>query len=461
MGELARSKKWVLGGLGFLLIILCLAALALGDLRKNTIAFEGIFFTGFLLYGLACCILLQSEPTFPVPLVEIFVLGGVMLSSLVFTRPTLSDDMYRYIWDGRVQAHGISPYLYPPNAPELVFLRDPQIYSSINRKPVVTVYPPAAEAVFFLLWLLWPDHIQLFQGVMAAGAFLAGVLLMGLLRDLGRSRERVLLFLWSPLLLFETAHSAHVDGLVLPLLVGAWWARVREKDGWVGFLLGLATAVKIYPALLLPFLWRPQHPRGRWNMPLGFLGALGLFYIPYFLTSGSQVLGYLPKYFQETFNASPLVYALEYYFSSLLSGLPGGLTLVTLAIVAVLAIWSIFHPAANAETALRRCIWPIGVFTLLSQDLFPWYMLWLLPLIAIFLEPGVARLGTFRLPRIDAWTGWWLFCGLVGITYFSFVPTLPFALLVIGTLLEFIPLYVFLILGSFKFPWQKKISLAE
>ena len=449
----------MLGGLGFLLVVLCLAALAVGDLRENTLAFEGIFFTAFLLYGIACWIVYQSERTDPGLLVGIFVLGGIMLSSLVFTRPALSDDMYRYIWDGRVQAHGISPYRFPPNAPELAFLRDTQIYPSINRKPVVTVYPPAAEAAFFLLWRLWPDNVHLFQGVMAAGALLAGLLLMGLLRDLGRSTGRVLLFLWSPLLLFETAHSAHVDGLVLPLLVGAWWARVREKDGWTGFLLGVATAVKFYPALLLPFLWRPQHPKGRWTMPLAFLGALGMFYIPYLLTSGSQVLGYLPKYFQEIFNASPLVYALKDFLGFVRLNLPGGLSLLTLAIIAALAIWTVYHPAANAETALRRCIWPIGVFSLLSQDLFPWYMLWLLPLVAIFLEPGVVRWGAFRLPRIDGWTGWWLFCGLIGITYFSFVPTLPFALLVIGTFMEFIPLYVFLILGSLKFSWKKNTRL--
>ena len=442
-----------------MLIALCLAALAVGDLRKNTIAFEGIFFIGFLVYGIACWMVLQSETTHRAMLAGILVQGAVMLSILVFSRPTLSDDMYRYIWDGRVQAQGISPYRYPPDAPELAFLRDLQIYPSINRKPVLTVYPPAAEATFFLLWRLWPDNVRLFQATMAAGALLAGILLMGLLRDLGRSPGRVLLFLWSPLLLFETAHSAHVDGLVLPLVVGAWWARVREKDGWVGFLLGAATAVKIYPALLLPFLWRPQHPRARWTMPLAFLGALGIFYVPYLITNGSMVLGYLPKYFQETFNASPLVYTLNYYFSSILASLPGGLTLITLSIIAALAIWSSFHPASNAETALRRCLWPMAVFTLFSQVLFPWYMLWLLPLVAIFLEPGNVRWGAIRQPRIEAWTGWWLFCGLVGITYFSFVLTLPFALLVIGTFVEFTPLYVFLILGAFKIPWKKNTGL--
>ncbi len=161
--------------------------------------------------------------------------------------------MYRYVWDGRVQAQGISPYLYPPNASELSYLRDKDVYPSINRKGVVTVYPPAAEASYATLWRILPDNIHWFQITMAVGGLLAGILLVGLLRDLGRSPERVLIYLWSPLLAFETAHSAHVDGLILPFLVGAWWARVRDRDNRVGILLGIATAMKFYPALAPTF----------------------------------------------------------------------------------------------------------------------------------------------------------------------------------------------------------------
>ena len=269
MQNLDRSGKWLLAGFGFLLIGLCLAARALGNLRSQQYIFVSIFFAAFILYAIACLLILSLEKIDRVSLVGIFALAAGMLASLVFTQPALSDDMYRYIWDGRVQAHGISPYRYPPDAPELVFLRDTQIYPWINRKPVVTVYPPAAEATFFLLWSILPDNIHWFQFVMAGGAVIASLLLTGLLRDLGRPIGRVVLFLWSPLLIFETAHSAHIDGLVLPLLVGVWWARVREKDGWVGFLLGVATAFKLYPALLLPFLWRSKHPKGRWTMRRG------------------------------------------------------------------------------------------------------------------------------------------------------------------------------------------------
>jgi hypothetical protein len=356
--------------------------------------------------------------------------------------PTLSDDMFRYVWDGRVQAQGISPYRYPPNASQLSRLRDAKIYPSINRKSVVTVYPPAAEAAYALLWRIMPDNVRWFQAAMAVGGLSAGYLLVRLLRDLGRPPARVLIYLWSPLLAFETAHSAHVDGLVLPFLVGAWWARVRERDGLVGILLGIATAMKFYPALLFPFLWRPRHPQGRWQMPAAFGLTIGAFYLPYALTSGSSVFGFLPRYFQETFNISPLVSDLGHLLDVLKWHSSNRITIITLGILAVAACWAVIKPASDAETALRRCLLPIGVITLLSQNLFSWYLLWLLPLIAIFLEPSSKRFGILTLPRLDAWTGWWLFCGLISLSYTFFIQWKPVD---IAIQVQFLPLYAILL----------------
>jgi len=449
---MTSSAKWLLAILGLLLIGIYVAALELGDLRKHTVEFEWLFFSAFALYGIACFISLQSEEADRRTLFGIFAIAALMQGVLIFSRPTLTDDMYRYVWDGRVQAHGISPYHYPPNAPQLVYLRDKDIYPSINRKPVVTVYPPAAEAAYFLLWRIWPDNIHWFQAAMAAGGLVAGILLVGLLKDLGYSPARSLIFLWSPLLIFETAHAAHVDGLVLPLLVGAWWARVRERDALVGFLLGIATAMKFYPALLLPFLWRPQDPKGRWITPLTFVIAISMFYAPYFLTSETSVFGYLPLYFRETFNIGPLVTTLNYFLDAVHLNVPYRLVALSIGIILVVVIWCIFHPAPDAETALRRCIWPIGIVTLFSQDLFAWYMLWLLPLVAIFLQPSNKNWKMLTLPKIDAWTGWWLFCGLVGLSYTFFIQWRPVDLAI---QVEFMPLYLILFVGLLISLWKK------
>jgi alpha-1,6-mannosyltransferase len=446
---MSRSRKWTLGVLGFLLIAACVWAYLLSNLRRHTIPFEYLFFSAFILYGIACFLALGTGKDIDRRVIfGILGVALVMQAPLVFMHPTLSDDMYRYVWDGRVQAQGISPYRYPPGASELTSLRDNKIYPFINRKPAVTIYPPAAEAAFALLWRIWPDNVHWFQAAMAAGGLLAGALLLGLLRDLGLSPARALIYLWSPLLAFETAHSAHVDGLLLPLLVGAWWARVRERDGLTGFLLGIAAAMKLYPALLLPFLWRPRHPQGRWRMPLAFGLTVGLFYLPYVLASGQGVLGYLPHYIEEMFNVSPLVSALNHMLDAFKLGLPNMLIPLALGIILIAAGWAMAHPASDAKTALRRCILPMGVLTLLSQDLFSWYMLWLLPLVAIFLTPSDKGLGFLKFPRLDAWTGWWLFCGLVGLSYTVFINGRPVRAAILA---QFLPLYLFLLIDFMRF----------
>ena len=220
---------------------------------------------------------------------------------------------------------------------------------------------------------------------------------------------------------------------------------MRERDGLVGILLGIATAMKYYPVLLLPFLWRPRHPQGRWQMPLAFVVTVGIFYLPYVITNGISVLGFLPRYFRETFNVSPLVSSLSQILNGLKWHSPNRLIIVALGIIFIATCRAIIKPAPDAETALRRCILPIGVITLLSQNLFSWYMLWLLPLIAVFLEPSGKRLGILTLPRLDAWTGWWLFCGLIGLSYTFFIEWKPVNAAIY---VQFLPLYIMLLIDQ-------------
>jgi len=380
----------------------------------------------------------------------VFGLAVLFQGFLIFTPPTLSDDMYRYVWDGRVQAQGISPYLYAPKAAELAYLRDDNIWKYINRKTVVTVYPPAAETVYALLWQIWPDSVRLFQIAMGLGGLLAGGLLIGLLKAVGRAPARALIYLWSPLLVFETAHAAHVDGLILPLLVGAWWARVKERDTLVGILLGLATAMKFYPALLLPALWRPRHPAGRWQMPLAYIATIVACYLPYLFITGRGVVGYFPRYIEEQFNVGlagllqPLVIRLGFDPQRGMLGL-------LLVVLFIIGLMMVIRPAKDGETAVRRSIWLGGAFIVLTYNLFPWYLLWLLPLVALFLSPG--RLAGLR---TDAWTAWWLFCGSVVLSYTFFI---NWRVIPLAQWSQFLPLYLFLLVDLIRWLKQFRLSL--
>jgi alpha-1,6-mannosyltransferase len=428
------------------------------SLREHTVEFEYAFFAAFGLYVLATIRVLHQQQTSRWTLAWIFLVAALLEGTQLMMRPTLSDDMYRYVWDGRIQWQGISPYAYPPSATELAKFRDRQIWPSINRKDAVTVYPPAAEALYALLWRIWPDNVRGFQFAMGLGGLAAGWLVVRLLLALNCNPAWVLIYLWSPLLIFETAHSAHVDGLVLPFLVGAWLARLRERDTLVGILLGIATALKVYPAVLLPALWRPRHPQGRYRMPLAFLATVVVCYLPYMAASGTGVIGFLPKYFQEQFNIAPFVRLLLFTINKIGADPKTGLLLLTLAVLLVIGLWMVRYPAKDGETAIRRSVWLMGALALLSQDLFPWYLLWFLPLLAVFLRPITLnipfgrRLMGIPFLRMDGWAGLWLFCGLAGLSYTFFIRWRPVSLAI---WVQFLPVYLLLFIDLFHFSHLK------
>ena len=155
--------------------------------------------------------------------------------------PAHSDDLYRYLWDGKVQRAGINPYRLAPDAAELASLRDDD-WSRINNRSLPTIYPPLAEAAFaaspsLAAWKLW---VALADGAVAL------LLYMGL-----ADRRRLVLWAWSPLVVIELAMNGHVDALGIALLVGGLVAWRRGRAAIAGGLVGAAAAVKLLPIVAL------------------------------------------------------------------------------------------------------------------------------------------------------------------------------------------------------------------
>ncbi|RYH06479.1 MAG: hypothetical protein EON57_06560, partial [Alphaproteobacteria bacterium] len=129
----------------------------------------------------------------------ILVIGLALRVALLLTPPEFSTDAYRYVWDGRVQGAGINPYRYIPAAPELAWLRDAAIYPFINRADyAVTIYPPAAEMLFFLVGRVADGLLTLKLAFLAFEALTVAVVL-DLLRRTGQSPTRIVAYAWHPL----------------------------------------------------------------------------------------------------------------------------------------------------------------------------------------------------------------------------------------------------------------------
>jgi F0F1-type ATP synthase assembly protein I len=209
--------------------------------------------------------------------------------------PRLSTDVYRYIWDGRLQGAGINPYLYVPVDPRLAGLRDDSIYPNINRKEYAhTIYPPVAQAFFFLVTRA-TQSVPGFKGVLVLIDLVTVGLVAATLRAIGQPAERVIAYAWHPLPIFEFGGSGHIDALMICFIALALFARAHQKSGIAGLALGAATLVKFIPIVLLPAIYR------RWDkkLPIAFAITLFVFYLPYVLGAGTGVLGFLPQYANE------------------------------------------------------------------------------------------------------------------------------------------------------------------
>ncbi len=119
------------------------------------------------------------------------------------------------------------------------------------------------------------------------------------------------------------------------------------------------------------------------------------------------------------------------------------ISLIAVGIIAIFACWAIVKPAANAETAIRRCILPIGIITLFSTKSF-----FMVHALASAVDSDLSyssgkRFGIFALPRLDAWTGWWLFCGLIALSYTFFIQWKPVNAAIYA---QFVPLYLILLI---------------
>ena len=229
------------------------------------------------------------------------ILGtAVLLRLIALAAPVfLSDDINRYIWDGRVQAAGINPYRYIPTDPELEALRDPLIFPNINRNNYApTIYPPVAQMLFLAATRFGETALAVKLVFVTIEAVGIGTLIF-ILRAAGRPPEHILLYAWHPLPVWEIAGSGHVDAAVVTFTALALAAGVTGRRVWSALALAAATLVKFFPLVLAPALWRPAKSNlGDWRWPATFIAVIVAAYLPY-IGVGSRALGFLPGYVAE------------------------------------------------------------------------------------------------------------------------------------------------------------------
>jgi len=354
--------------------------------------------------------IIRREELIVIPLLAAFLFRITQL----FYFPNLSDDFYRFLWDGRLLVQGINPYDYMPS--ELIgskdLLLDNRVYEQLNSQNYYSVYPPINQFVFFLSTLLFP-HNSLGTVIMMKSVILlfeigSAWFLLKLLTYFKLNKTLVFLYLLNPLVIIELTGNLHFEAGMIFFVLGALYFAVKNKVIISSFFISLAIATKLWPIVSIPFFLK----RFGWNKLIFFIAFTSTFiliwffpfynetFIPHFLSSISLYFSHFE------FNGSIC------YFIKWLGCQTNDQNLIeTVGVILPLTSFSLImlmfliDKGKNWLSIFQLLLFSLVIYFLFSTTVHPWYIT---PLLAF------AIFSKFRFPFI-----WALFIPLTYITYVS------------------------------------------
>ncbi len=386
---------------------LCASIFALGLIGVDRMHLSLVF--GLVVCGSMCWILCWRMGKFSIKIILVYAI--LFRLSLLGLPPSLSDDAYRYVWDGLIQHEGVNPYKFAPEEVPLEDIQQDLTFERLNSKTFISVYPPFSQLIF-RAGTTWhePDGFLSYY-LVKGGLILAELIAVFMLARLV-SAGFVLLYAWNPVVILETAGQAHTESLLLLALISVIYLARNQQGRWASVFLAIGGWVKLFPFLFFPYLWR----RCGWNAVWpGAITAIVLalpFAAPYVLGNVSGSLDLYARFFE--FNSG-----LYYSLKAVMQGLTGEdwskqlgpfLRLIFLCSLPVLYLLDRVQHWSFAQAMLITT----GCYLFLTTTVHPWYLL-----VPLFLTAGIQAYGWHWI-----WLGMWsaaTYLLYVGGPYWTFV----------------------------------------
>ncbi len=428
-----------------------------GYSERPILTYLAVYFALFALYGLTWFFVrkkFNDRRNF-----WLIILFGLLFRAIIFPSQQIQeDDVYRYLWDGKVFANGINPYEYAPsevNNFKALRIQNPEYYyevyvernereleqldvlkwespkslqylERVNHPDVPTIYPPMAQFVFRLIHHVKPDSIVALRIGFLFFDILTLVFIVGTLTRLGLNKCHCLIYFWSPLIIKETFNSTHLDIIGISLLTGSIYFLLCHRHTLATLFLAFGFLGKLYPVILLPLFLKSCHEKmveiGKKPLlvPLGntmlFLGVVVLGYLP-FMGIGLKMFEGL-KAFTLYWQSNDSIFAVLVFIFKTLSGemanevilsnsLPVFLSKITVAFVLMGVLIQLLYKGASLIEQpveyVRGLFWVMALVFLLSPVQNPWYLCWVVPFLCVFPERS-----------------WIVLTGLLGLYYLDF-----------------------------------------
>lgn len=303
----------------------------------------------------------------------------------------LSDDVYRYVWEGKLVVNGINPFLHSPREMSETALVDSTIYPNINHPDLPTIYPPLSQILFAAAYKIGGDSIIGFKILAMIFELLSIVSILLLVREFRLPRWSALIYLFSPMIVIEFIFSNHLDIFGLPFLILSIVALNRREAWLAGGMLALAVVIKLMALIFVPVFILYFAGRRRWQFLTAFAAVCFLSYLPFTITAGTDVFGSLWTYLGNwQYNASTFMLLAKVFNAP-------SARIICLALLTASSATILFSPRLRTEP-IRQMFYLFGAYLILTPSLFPWYMIWIMPFLVIFQNrPFLILTGTVML----------------------------------------------------------------
>ncbi len=320
-------------------------------------------------------------------------LGLALRFLLLFALPSLSDDYFRFIWDGRLNAQGINPFLWLPSEIAAqgfpIQGATPELYAQINSPNYYSVYPAVCQAIFWLGALLFPNSLVGHVVVMRCSILLAEAatlfFLAKLLRHFQLPLKNLVWYALNPIVIVELVGNLHFEAFMIMGIAGSlYFVWVRHQVLLASLLFSVAIHAKLLPLMLLPLFFRVLS----WKKLVAFYALIAIIsvgmFLPFFsMEMVSNMLKSTQLYFAKfEFNAS--VYYLirwwgfQTYGYNIIATAGKNLTYLPIGFVVAASLWNCIHP----KVLYVRIIWSLAIYYFAATIVHPWY---LTPLVAFAL----------------------------------------------------------------------------
>ncbi len=324
-------------------------------------------------------------------------IGVVLRVALLFAFPLLSDDIYRFLWDGHLMHNAVHPLSYlPSHLIENSALSDDYlkgIYSELNSPDYFTVYPPISQLVFYIATLSESWSINFSAGVIKLVLLLSdvGILLMlrKLLTGFNISSRWSLVYFLNPLVITEVGGQIHFESLMVFFLCSTFYALYRNRVSIAGVSLALSVGTKLLPLMFAPLFIKYFYDRREAS---GFVRSLLHFFVPFgtvlLMTFGpffwsldwANFMASLNLYFQ-TFEFNASLYYLLRWLGYIFTGynqiavVGPMLSILTVGFIIYLAVKK---SAGNLLELWKLCLMSFACYLFCATTVHPWYLIMLL-----------------------------------------------------------------------------------